>query len=339
MQRGIFPLLVVFNDTAQHEKMQHEICGEVLQDFDSGGKGREWSDRKMANELLAMAYQQVNENKAARLRSCSDFLEFAVTPTGKKLTNARFCRVRLCPICQWRRSLKTFAQTQKIINAIETNDKQQAYILLTLTMKNCQADELTKSIDHLMAAWNNMSRRAAWKKIANGWNRSLEVTHNVDPTSPSYDTYHPHFHVLIAVNKSYFTSRDYLSHAKWVEMWQHALGVNYEPKVNVKRAREIYGTIAEISKYTTAEEDYIVPNDWDLTVDAVRALDRGLNNRRLVAYGGNMAEWHKRLNLTDVEDGDLINLDDDSGDGDVTKDCKIVVYRWYSGYRQYRKEQ
>ena len=43
------------------------------------------------------------------------------------------------------------------------------------------------------------------KSIVKGYIRKLEVTYNSDMSSKSYDTYHPHFHVVIAVNKSYFT--------------------------------------------------------------------------------------------------------------------------------------
>ena len=34
--------------------------------------------------------------------------------------------------------------------------------------------------------------------------RKLEITYNKER-----DDYHPHFHVLITVNKSYFTDKDY----------------------------------------------------------------------------------------------------------------------------------
>lgn len=333
---GIFPFNSRLNYITHANFMQHEIFGEVLQDFDLKGTDRDWSGRKMANELLATAYDQVNDRKAARLRECATTLIYSSVDGGKRLTGANFCRVRLCPICQWRRSLKAFGQTTKIINAIE-NERERAYILLTLTTKNCTGDELSPTIDKMMAAWNSFSRRARWKKVALGWCRSMEVTHNVDVTSKSYDTYHPHFHVLICVNKSYFTSRDYIPHAEWVEMWRASMGVKYQPRVNIEKCRKIEGSVAEITKYTTAEEDYIIPDDWDLTVDSVRTLEKALTNRRFIAYGGLFAEWHRKLNLTDVEDGDLVDTDNQDETADTTG--VVVVYRWYSGYRQYRREQ
>lgn len=65
----------------------------------------------------------------------------------------------------------------------------------------------------------------------------MEVTHNTQYGTKNFDTYHPHFHVLIAVNKSYFTSRDYLSQARWTAAWQQALQVDYTPIVDVRRIK------------------------------------------------------------------------------------------------------
>lgn len=46
---------------------------------------------------------------AERVSQCSQYIGFARDPpkngkTQLKLKNARFCRVRFCPVCQWRRS-------------------------------------------------------------------------------------------------------------------------------------------------------------------------------------------------------------------------------------------
>lgn len=298
-------------------------------------KRRPWKEKKMANELLAMAYDNIDSRKAERLRDCARVLQFRVYEDGhKRLQSMSSCRVRLCPICTWRRSLKVYHNTVRIVDFL--NEKRgYNYIFLTLTVRNCSADELSSTIDKLMQAWTNLFKRAAVITAVKGWMRSMEITHNVDINSESYNTYHPHFHALLAVNPSYFTSRDYISQAKWTDMWQQSLGVDYVPVLDV---RKCYGTdsqaVSECAKYACKADEVVIADDWDLTMETVRTLDRALDNRRLVAYGGAMREAHKLLNLQSEEDGNLVNVGAEDSADDSGK-YYIESYWWYSGYRQY----
>lgn len=115
---------------------------EQLSDKGRGGKERPWRAYKMANELLAMAYDDVDGKKADRLRACGKVLTFLVDEYGKKkLTNAESCRVRLCPLCTWRRSLK-FQSTLPTEGATAKFDKacrilqRNISILYKQTVKN-----------------------------------------------------------------------------------------------------------------------------------------------------------------------------------------------------------
>ena len=319
---------------------------EVLMDKSSTGRERPWREKKVANENLAAVYDVVNTSKAARLRDCANFLTFSVLEDGsKKLKRMSSCRVRLCPLCTWRRSLKVMANTTQILK--EMSGKYE-FIMLTLTQRNCSGADLSQTIDDMMAAWQRYSQRQAFRKAVKGWYRGMEVTHNTDKSSPSYDTYHPHFHVILAVNKSYFKGRDYVKLDEWKQMWCDALRLDYLPSVRVERIRrrgkrqdvdptveDIIKAVAETCKYTVEDEDYIVPTDWDLTVDAVRTLDAALADRRLIAFGGIMKELHKQLNLDDEENGDLINVDPE--DSAAAPTDREEVYFWHTGYRQYTR--
>ena len=97
-------------------------------------------------------------------------------------------------------------------------------------------------------------------------------------------------------------------------------------------AADIDSAVGEIAGYAAKDSDYIVPDDWDLTVDTVRTLDAALAHRRLIAYGGCMAQAKRDLKQDDVETGDLVHISDE-----VVSDEKyeIISYFWYSGYRQY----
>lgn len=237
------------------------------------------------------------------------------------------------------------------------------WLFLTLTCRNVEADELSGAIDELMRGWKHLTKNVRVRKVIRGFYRGLEVTHDtqqyitaesykrrkryldslgfrVGDPNPTYDTFHPHFHVLVYVDKSYFTSSKYLSHAKWSEAWKQALSVDYTPVVHVERVGSfrvgadynVSGAIAEVSKYSTKDSDVIVPDDWDLTVDTVRTLDAALANRRLIAYGGEVREAYRRLKLDDAENGDLVDVGESTVSGD---DYKTITYYWHTGYRQY----
>lgn len=307
---------------------------EILSDKTERGKERPWRVHKVANEYLAMVYDQVNPDKAVRLRDCATSLIFSVLDDGKKrLKSANFCRVRLCPMCTWRRALKVYSN---VVTVLDEMDGSHAFIFLTLTAKNCSGAELSGELDRLMVAWNRFVLRKPFKQAVKGWYRGLEVTHNVNPLSSSYDTFHPHFHCLLAVDKGYFKSRNYLSQESWMDLWQKSLQVDYKPVVDVRRVKGSNSkAVAEAAKYAVKSSDIIIPDDWDLTVDTVRILDIALHNRRLVAFGGLMKEIHKRLNLEDEESGDLVHVEGESPEEKITD--RELIFGWWTGYQQYVK--
>lgn len=306
----------------------------------------------MANELLSIAYESINRKKSERLKACGKVLTFTVDrQTGQKvLTNAESCRVRLCPLCSWRRSLKNFWNSIKIVKWLKANENRQevgkfSYIFITLTVKNCRGDELSATIDDLFSAVKRLYERKEIKKAFRGMVRNLEITHNINPDSKDYDTFHPHFHMIAAVRPSYFASKDYLSKKRIAEIWKESLRVDYDPVVDVRRVKARSGTgsdpddcgaaqaVAECSKYAAKAADYIIPDDWDLTVETVRVLDAALDRRRLINYSGIFREVKQLLSLDDADDGDLVKVGEDMPK--LSEDTFTETYWWYSGYRQY----
>ncbi|MCI3150087.1 replication protein, partial [Bacillus cereus] len=76
----------------------------ILKDETKDGKIRPWKEKKENNLKMASSYLDASiKNKAARVYQCAKILQFKVTPQGKKLAHAWFCKVRLCPMCNWRR--------------------------------------------------------------------------------------------------------------------------------------------------------------------------------------------------------------------------------------------
>lgn len=195
-------------------------------------------------------------------------------------------------------------------------------------MRNCDAQELSGELTHILQAFNRLMKYKDVRKAVKGYYRGCEVKHSL-----SRDDYHPHLHCVLAVNESYFTNRTYISHAKWVALWQKALKVEYTPIVNIKKCYGGNKSIAEACKYAVKADDVINYDDWDMTVETLRILDNALEKRRFIGLGGVIKDIHKKLHLDDMEDGDLVHTTEQE-QGEATKE--EIIYFW-NGYSQYEK--
>lgn len=334
---------------------------QILEDVSSAGKERDWTLHKRENHSVEVIYRQISDcylnipdynhslkwsNLANRLHNCASRLMFNVysdeqSPNGeyKKIKGMNSCRIRLCPMCSWRRSMKIHSQCRKIIEAMESEQKYD-YLLLTLTVPNVPASRLNSKVDEMMNAWNKFVGYKRFKNAVVGWYRSLEITHNVYRKSKSFDTYHPHFHCILAVEKGkYFDFVNYglyIPQDEWLNMWRKAMN-DYSitqvdiRKVNVGDNNDIVSAICEVAKYTVKTGDYVLPSDWIMSCNTVMTLSEVLAYRRLVAFGGVMKKFHKILNLDDPIDGDLI-CDGEDVNGEL---LRTECYIWHTGYQQY----
>lgn len=300
----------------------------------------QWSRKKFETNLLAESHQRISkidpdfDNKSTRLLECGRWLEFKkFIETGeKKLHRANFCKYRLCPMCSWRRSLKTFGQTSQVMDEAEKQD--YAFIFVTLTVKNCFKSELSRTLDHLYRALQRLDHLKCIKKAVLGQMRVFEITHNVDIKSDSYDTMHPHIHSIWAVRPSYFANKDYITKSKLIEIWRDCLQVTYDPSVSIEKANTANkGHIREVSKYIVKPGE-ILHSDPDLTDSVVWSLDQALFNRRMVSHTGILKKIRSSFNFDDPETGDLIHVD---GPEVENPGLKFILekFSWNVGYNQY----
>lgn len=315
----------------------------VLEDINPNtGKKNDWQGLKFKSLDVADTFRALATDKddlyfirrADKVAGCSNFLEFRryLETNERRLHRGYFCKDPLCPICMVRRSKKIYGQVAKVMDLAI---KDYEFLFLTLTIKNCEPDKLSETMDLMFNAWHKMFMRKPIKNAFKGYFRALEVTHNTDINSPSYDTYHPHFHAILAVNKSYFKGREYLNQKELTEIWKSCLGVDYDPHVHVtkfrsKTKKEISKSLAEAAKYTVKDSDYLIDGDFELTKASIYILALALKRRRLIAFGGVLKEIHKKLNLDDPLDGDLINTDNENEDLDNLKYI-IETFRWGIG--------
>src|SRR5699024_11923057 len=73
--------------------------------------------------------------------------------------------------------------------------------------------------------------------------------------------------------------------------------------------------IDETAKYPVKDTDFMT-DDEEKNLKRVSDLEEGLHRKRLISYGGLLKEIHKKLNLDDTEEGDLIHTDDDEKAGE-----------------------
>lgn len=327
---------------------------EILRDTKKDGKERDWQGKKQRSMLMADHHELAGlEKKAERMYDCGNYLVFKLKDGSLKLYQAYFCKARLCPMCNWRRSLKIAFQNKKIIEEVNRREKVK-WVFLTLTVRNVEGDQLKDTMDQMTQAFNRFTKYARFKKSVKGYFRAMEVTRNWDKKSKSYGTYHPHFHVLLCVPSTYFKSKEnYLTQSEWTSMWQKAMKLDYIPIVHVAKVKpkkeatdmveveqEMKKIIAEqnaifeVSKYPVKDTDVIRGDKITAkNVQTVKDLDTALAYKRLISYGGLLKEIHKELNLSDAEDGDLIHIDEESDE--IANGAIDVMAYWHVGIQNY----
>lgn len=240
---------------------------------------------KVTNFYAGSEFQQLS----TRIHYCSELLDFRLVPDAEqgemklKLDAARFCRVRHCPVCQWRRSLRWKAKAYKVLPQIVAAYPTHRWLFVTLTLKNCPITELKSTLAWMQDAFKRMVKLKDFPAI--GWLKSTEVTRGKDGSA------HPHFHCLLLVQSSYF-GKNYLKQADWCELWRKSLRIDYQPVVDVqavKKGSHPMMLVPELLKYCTKESDLVCDREWFLE------LTRQMHKLRCVATGGVLKQYLKEL--------------------------------------------
>lgn len=303
----------------------------ILQDKSKKGKDRNWRGRKLSNIKLAKGYEKLGykENMVQCVRQCAEVLTFIKLENGDlKLNQTWFCKNKLCPICNWRRSMKYSWQATQIVDEAMKREPKGRFLFLTLTIKNVPAQELNQAMSDLTKAFDKLFRRAKVKKNLLGFLRATEVT--VEEGREGY--YHPHLHILMMVKSSYFQGGEYLSQKEWTDMWQQSAKLDYTPVVNIKAVKNkqtevfdqvgIKKAILETAKYPVKPIEF---DDENLQV--IDDLYKGLFRKRQLSYGGLFKKIKKELGLDDIENGDLVHVDEETGE--ISKGQQLVaIWNW-----------
>lgn len=295
-----------------------------------------WDLHRSAADGVAGLYAHAEEFEklARRMGECSGWLKFGVQADADgvcsiRLRKASFCRVRNCPVCQWRRSLMWKARFYQAMPALTENTKAR-WLFLTLTVRNCAVSDLRTTLAAMAQAWRRLTVRKEFGQVL-GWVRTTEITRGQDGSA------HPHFHVLMMVSPSYF-GKHYLTRDDWAKAWQGAMRTDYLPVVDVKAVRDkrtgkaatnadpdtLRGAVSETLKYAIKPADMQADEQWFFE------LTRQIHRLRFIASGGTLKDLFK----DEASGDDLLLADDLNAEPD---DLGQLTFSWAPIAKQYRR--
>lgn len=297
-----------YDITAGSQKQLDEIVSKLK-------PKKEWA--KKAAPWLA---KHVSETQLGYYTHCGDYLTMLANDdlSKRKIETAFFCKLRLCPGCAWRSSLKSAAAVATIAQKMQ-NDKF-TMLFVTLTIPNVPASELRKACLKLNSDFSKLMKRKAYSVWADNI-RKLEITYNHER-----DDFHPHLHVIVFVRPGYFgrKSQGYITRAKLLDDWRNVTSDTRITQVDIRRCKNRENgsnAILEVAKYSAKASDYTISEHvFDVMYDTLYHL-------RTMTYSG----LTKRLKA-DFDAGRLDYL----MPSDQTKYVYRLVYHYFEnlGYVQ-----
>ncbi len=292
---------------------------------DLSERDKPWDKHRGNADKVSAFYRGSEFQKYSdRVHFCSEFLDFRLVPEESqgilklKLNAARFCRVRHCPVCQWRRSLMWKAKAYKVLPKIVQEFPTYRWLFLTLTVRNCAIVDLRDTLTWMHESFKRMTKLKDFPAI--GWIKSTEVTRGKDGSA------HPHFHCLLLVRPGYF-GKNFIKQAEWVEMWRRSLRIDYSPVLDVqavKKEQQPMQLVPELLKYCTKESDLTADREWFLE------LTRQMHKLRTIATGGVLKNYLREL---EQEPENLI-AEDEQGEGGL--DEGHLYFGWKQKLKKYK---
>ncbi len=253
-----------------------------------------YTEKKQRNQVFQKFIKRhIGENQMDLVEDCNTFLSFVADKTleKQKLYKANSCKNRFCPVCAWRKARKDALGLSLMMQYIKQQEKKE-FIFLTLTTPNVMSDELENEIKRYNNSFRKLIKRKKVGSVIKGYVRKLEIAYN-----KKRDDYNPHFHVLIAVNKSYFTDkRYYISQQEWLDLWRDVTGISEITQVQVQKIRQNNNKeLYEMAKYSGKDSDYLINQK------VFDAFYKSLKGKQVLVYSGLFKEAKKKLKNGDLD--------------------------------------
>lgn len=317
--------------------------------------------KKKKTEVLSkyMSHTEgVTEKTVQRVCTCSSYNQYITDKEhmNKKLISSNSCKNRFCPVCAYRKSKKDALMIATIMTAIQ-EELGYEFLFLTVTTPNVTSSKLQDEIQLFNRSWQRLTQRKIVKDSIEGYVRKLEITRDdkkkitkrmynrnpdyydkrglhVGDKNPNYDTYNPHFHGILAIKKSYFTGKKYITHEQWLDLWRQATrktGINEDgtdeiTSLNIKKIRKghsVETAVNEIAKYTAKDSDFLKSEE------VFQEYYRNLKGRQLITFNRVFKDYRKKY-----ENGEL----DKYIDKDTTEYVYRIISTWNSEFKQFYQE-
>lgn len=305
---------------------QNNLTNQVLQE-------PKFQEHKLMNNDIIIKLADCKFSKESELvRECGSYLTFShqehikTLEKRRKLKKANFCKFRFCSTCNWRRNKNINRELLQAFETIEAT-RSVAYLFLTLTIRNPQTEDLKATVKHLNQSFKRMSETKEYKETILGHFKALEIVGDETPKGEV----HPHLHIILIVNSSYFKSRNYISQDKWIEMWQKALRVDYTPILDVRRIKAkktksgktltaLQSAVFEVAKYSVKHSILTDKSD-----DEFSSIILQTKNMRFFSTGGLLKE---KINFFKCDE-ELINFNEQIEA--EWKEIEELIYEWKNG--------
>ena len=242
-------------------------------------------------KLEQLGLKHFSEKTLQRIHDCGNFIQSVLTAdesTGK-VVKANRCMNRFCPICLATRSRKQGFALGVILETLRENYDYK-FLFLTLTVPNVPGHELIKELQKQYESLKRFIQRKQFKNISKGYVRKTEITYN-----PNRNDFHPHIHMLIAVDENYFTRENYVKQETWLEIWKKCKRDDSITQVHIKKANE--ESFRELAKYEAKDLEYL--NYGEEVFDV---FFKALKGRKTLTFNGCFQEHKKLFELGEFDD-------------------------------------
>ena len=210
------------------------------------------------------------------------------------------------------------------------SEKGAEFLMLTLTTPNVKGDRLKEEEKKYAKVFNRMMDHwfaQVYSEYYLGYVRKLEVTYNrqkvitkemwegtgkynspwkwkfrhmglkVGDRNPYYDTYNPHYHVIVAVTPDFFgiagdgSETMALSRERLLAKWRELMGDPSITQVKIQKVYKVRGeggtATAEVSKYVAKDTDMLYsPKVFKVFYESLKGVKR-------MTFGGIFREFHR----------------------------------------------
>lgn len=220
--------------------------------------------RRKAVWNMQKAYAQ---SPKSRHRSYADRMEHCGVWRGDRFY---YCRVKLCPICQWRHQMQWYAKLiYGVLPAVRKHAPRAQYLLLTLIGQECAVSKLRSTLQTMAEGWRRLTQLRIWPAF--GWVRKLMVDYSKE--------FHarPRYSCLMIVHPYYLHDGPLAPH-EWAELWQDSLRYGYRPVVEVQQTNTVK----------------IQQRGWEITTPSIAVPDNNSTQACRYLWGLTNAVWKEK---------------------------------------------